>query len=243
MKKCKNYVNCKNFTNNNKFCSIKCYHLSNIWKKAIKKSHETQRRKKVGFWNFSVQSMGGKIGCKKANKTNRRNKTGFSNPKVQSKAGKIGGKKTYENKSGIYTISKKRRKEISEKAAETNKRKGTGFFDHKVRSLAIASNRKRKFQSHKLKFKSVIFDSRFECEIAMCLYYQKFIKKLIERKNCHVIVGCKEHDFLFNKQCIEVHSLNNWTNKKFKEAKNYDKKRRKNLNENGYKDYNLIVIK
>jgi hypothetical protein len=56
-------------------------------------------------------------------------------------------------------------------------------------------------------------------------------------KDVHDLIGHKEIDFFINNVFIEYHSYN------FHGEKDYFKQRRNNLNKNGYKDYNLVVIK
>jgi len=76
----------------------------------------------------------------------------------------------------------------------------------------------------------------------MCIHYQ-FKIKLKERKNVHFLVGFKEIDFFIHDCFIEHHPYNPLYDKKDIKLKGYYKKRRKALNENGYKDFPLIIIK
>ncbi len=72
----------------------------------------------------------------------------------------------------------------------------------------------------------------------MCLYFQKLLK-IIYRKTIHVRIGFKEYDFLVNKYktFIEYHPHDFNLSKE-----EYYNNRRLNLNNNGYKNYNLVVI-
>lgn len=87
---------------------------------------------------------------------------------------------------------------------------------------------------------NVPFDSNAEREIAINLYYQ-YKLSLIEGKTCHIGIGRCEYDFLINKSFIEYHPFNLLFDKC--NLENYYKKRRKNLDKNGYKGYPLIIIR
>ena len=75
-------------------------------------------------------------------------------------------------------------------------------------------------------------------EIGLCIHFQ--IEKLKNNINLHKWVGCKEIDFVLNSiDCaIEVHP-----NSFGRNVLEYFKQRRKTLDENGFKNYNLLVIK
>lgn len=233
-----------------------------------KKSQITQRKNKTNFYNSEFQSDMGKRGGKQAQINNKKNKKGFYNSEFQSKMGKKGGikggKRTqelYPNQSkenghksqkilkrlnkGFYGLTYKQHSAIGKisgklgwkKANETNKRNGTGIYNFRTNIKSIESNRKNK----SIKLFNMSFDSNLEKEIALCLLKQKFIKKLINRINCHIVVGHKEYDFLIQNRnlFLEYHP---WDWNKLTEMEYYNK-RRNNLNINGYKNYNLIVIK
>ena len=116
-----------------------------------------------------------------------------------------------------------------------NKQLGAFFNPEINRTLRLNQSRNRKNNA----FNGIMFDSMGELEFSLNIHYS--IEKLVEGKNYQVIVGNKPHDFLIKKyKCfIEYHpwDRNGLTDKQ------YFKFRRKNLDDNGYKDYNLVVIK
>lgn len=112
---------------------------------------------------------------------------------------------------------------------------GSFFNPEQNRQLRINLAKNRRTYS----FNNILFDSKFETEIAMCIHYQ--IEKLKERKNCHFLIGLKEIDFKLNNLYvfIEVHCKRNWV---FYKDRYYFQHRRKVLNTGGYNKWNLIVI-
>ena len=189
-------------------------------------------------WNREAAKITNKLHKKEKKEWGRKGglKTHKLYPEEQKewgrKGGTIGGKVTQRLYPNLHreTMLKLRRKypnyfkEISKKAGLAS------ILNQRKNSLYI--------------FKNVHFDSYREQEIAMCLFYQYKIK-LKEGINCHVIIGGKEFDFLIKKyKCfIEQHSFSrNNIDKNFVTCKKYFYKRRKILDKNGYKDYNLIVI-
>jgi hypothetical protein len=155
----------------------------------------------------------------------KKNNINFYNSKFQSKAAKIGGKR----------------------AAEVHKINGTGVYSFEIQSMGgkiggkisglIAVEKIR--NSSNFIFMRVHYSSIREMEIGMCIYYQ--IEKLEVGKNYQVNVSGKLIDFLIEQyKCfIEYHS---WDRKGLSDEEYY-KQRRDNLNKNGYKDYNLVVIR
>lgn len=173
--------------------------------------------KKVHKLYPNMASMNGK----KAGITNKQNKTGaFHNKKIQSKAGKIGGKKA--------TITKKRNKLgwfNSRLQREMGKRGG-------AKTAEILRRREDYY------FKNLKFASMQEREIGASIWYQ--FERLKRNKNFQIKVGNWCYDFLVSKCFIEYHPKMFYDKETPKE---YYKRRRRNLNKNGYKDYNFIVIK
>ena len=89
-----------------------------------------------------------------------------------------------------------------------------------------------------LKFKGQYYDSMRELEISICLHEQ-FKYNPSNRQTLHIFISRCEYDYLLEsfKLFIEFHP---WDLKYTKQE--YYKKRRKNLDDNGYEDYKLIVI-
>jgi len=224
MRKKRKCLECGKGTYNRKFCSQEHY-------------YKYFKRNKLGRWNSKLQSKMGKVGGQKAAITNRKNGTSMCfNKKSQSEGGKIGGNIR----------------------AKQMKRDGTGFFDSKVGIMGAKaagyfdSERQRELgrrggsktadilrKNKKIIFNSIHFSSILEMEFAMNIHYQ--IEKLVEGINYQVKVGSKTFDFKVEKyKCfIEYHP---WDWYKMSDEEYYDA-RRKTLDENGCKDYKLIVIK
>ena len=134
--------------------------------------------------------------------------------------------------------------EAKTKSHYTNKKQKSGFCYnpeiHKKAGLASIEAKRNKLN---FEFQNIKFHSVGELEIAMNIHYQLNIK-LQKRKNVHIIVDSKEFDFLIEKyKCfIEYHKEFLYYQNKIETKKNYYIRRRKILNKNGYKDYNLLVI-
>ena len=220
---------CKKKTKNPKYCSLSCSgHNSGKVAQIICK------REGKGFFNPEIR--------KRARETQKKLKKGFYNSKVQSRLGKIGGhnsQKTLKRlKKGLYNLEVKN---IGRKVSQqTCKKLGIGIWNFKAQSaggkigglIAVKIQRENKpYYFHK-----VPFDSNSEKEMGMNLSYQ-FKIKLKEGVNCHIRIGGKEFDFLIGNCFIEFHP---WDRKY--SIKEYYKERRKILDKNGYKNFNLIVI-
>jgi len=234
-----------------KFCCTKCYNAY-------------FKKNKLGWYNSKIQSklgkkgglIGGPIGGKKvallyshlarerglkAAVTNRKNNTGvfgISN-KMRVINGKLGGAATVRNNPGLYKrIGKIGGKIGSKISIAKHLKNNTGWQNPELNRIArenILIQRKKLYV-----FKNTNFDSNFECEIAMNLYYQ-FNTHLKFRKTVHFLVGRKEFDFFIEKfkVFIEYHV---WDYRYKLDIKKYTKDRQKILDEGGYKDYNLLVI-
>lgn len=93
----------------------------------IKKSHETQKKENTGFFGMTKEQKseagrkGGSIGGKKAQKTLGKHKLGIygltPDERIENgrKGGKISGKKTYENKTGLFSLTEKEKREACKK--------------------------------------------------------------------------------------------------------------------------------
>lgn len=171
----------------------------------------------------------------------RKNKIStFFDSKLQSKRGKKGGKASVisNKKNGTSLWDSK----VRRKCYETQKNNKLGFFDSKLQSKLGKKGAKRLRENKGYYWKGNYFASSRECEIGMCVSYQ-FNIKLKEGVNFQKEVDYKSFDyFLFNYLFLEFHQVLKFFQPDETE-KSYYKKRRNILNENGYKDYPLIVIK
>ena len=233
----------------NKLCYSK--YISNKMIKVRNKKHIKKKckncRKILNLVPSTKKKKFCSVICK--HKWLQKNKKGIWNPKVNKKATHLGGVQANivnkKNGTGIYGIPKYKRQEYGKRASPqskiTNKKNKTGLFDYKIRNkgreIAFQKIRKRK----NYKYQNMYFDSKYEIEIAMCIYHQLNIK-LKRNKNYQVKVG-KEYifDFLIGKCFIEQHIINIFFNP-LETKYNYYRKRRLILNKNGYKNYNLVVI-
>jgi hypothetical protein len=182
-----------------------------------------------------ICGFAGTFGCIKANITNKKNKTGFFNPDVNRKAREKSliickrDKKSFYNKDIQHRIHEKLKKS-----------KNSSFYDRNIQIMnGLKTQATLRHNIRNLKFYGQYYDSNSEIEISLCLQNQfNYIPK--ENKTLHVRIGRCEYDYLLEKfkLYIEYHP---W-DLKFTE-KEYYNRRRENLNENGYKDYNLVVIK
>jgi len=264
---------CGKKTQNNKFCSIECtqkyfkkYTISNFYNKKLqsksgkiggnrtkemypnhfsnigKRVHdlhpnlasETMKRIHKVYPNLASES--GKKGGKavsfethskagiNAQKTLREKKLGYYNPETGRKGGKIGG-----------PIGGK-------KSALNNKKRKLGLYNpnRKIQSMGgIASQKTLRENIRNLKYKSQYYDSTDEAGVSASLIEQ-FNYIPIEGKTLHIRMKNGEIDYLIEnlKLFIEYHV-------RFDKLTfiQYYKKRRKILDKNGYKGYNLIVIK
>ena len=237
--KCEN-IECQNLTNNRKYCSLSC-----SCKVSGKIVAEINKKNNKGFYSFKVQSAGGKIGGHNAQKTLKENNLGFYDKRVQilggKKGGKIGALITHKicknNKTGFWNLEQQKinGKIGGIKSAESNKINKIGPFFNLELNRQQRINMKKNFGTYK--FKNYYFDSKGEVEIAINLYYQYNIDL---NTDCHFIVENKEYDFLVRqlKTFLEYHPFDLYRTKE-----QYYKQRRDTLNKNGYKDYNLVVIR
>ena len=204
----------------------------NLARENVKKSHIINKKNKTGFWDLKIQSMGGKA-AKLVN--------------AQSKAGKIGGKKAAEtnrrNKTGFCYDSK-----LRVKGMKSNRKNKTSFWDSKLQSKlgkrggkigGINAQKTLRQNIRNLKYKGQYYDSPDEAGVSASLMEQfNYIPK--EGKTLHIRMKGGEIDYLLEKLklFIEYHP---WFRNETEQE--YYKRRRKVLNQNGYNDYSLIVIK
>jgi len=256
---------CKKLTFNKKFCSKKCcqkyfkkYRISAFYNFKIRHiicSNGGKRANTINKKNHTSFCYDSKL-RKKAIASNKRNrKDAFHNFDIQSK----GGKNAHElhptlahncamkmiehcrkkKKGSFFNIIEHRKvaKMGGSKSNILRKKNKIGFYDQKIQKRTQELLAKYKH----IYFNGIYFRSRGECEIAMNIHYQ--IEQIKLYKNCQFIVGIKLYDnFVKKYNCfIEYHPFNSMYCDK-ETYKKYYKIRKNNLNKNGYKDYNLLVI-
>ena len=223
---------------------------SRVGKIGGKKASEINRINGTScFFDKKLQSragkIGGVIGGKNSAITNKRNGTGLWNKdkKIQIKGGKVGGKiraiQMKENKTNFY--DSKFQSKMSKRGLFSMKKNKLGFYDPKIQSMGgLACQHILRMNIRNLKFNNQYYDSKPEIEISLCLQKQfNYIPK--EDKTLHIKIGECEYDYLLKnlKLFIEFHAF--W--KIGDNEKEYYQRRRENLDNNGHKDYSLIVIK
>ena len=202
------------------------------------------KKNKTGFFDPShrIQKMGSKIGYKISHKMQRLNGIGFWNSKVQSELGRRGNISNKKNKTGFWDPK------VHKKSLQSQKENKTGFFDPKNARkngkiggpIGGAMTAEILRNNYGYSFKRVKYFSMAEREFAVNIYYQ--IGKLIVGKNYQVKIGSKTFDFFINNTFIEYHPhIPGWYNKY--SPKQYYNQRRQILDENGYENYSLIVIR
>jgi hypothetical protein len=124
----------------------------------VKKSHQTQIKNNSGFFGMTKEQKseagkkGGSIGGKKSQETLKNKKLGIygltPEERIENgkKGGKISGRKTYENKTGLFSMTKDERKQANKKVAETNRKNGTGIYGMTTEQR---SENTRRFQSQR----------------------------------------------------------------------------------------------
>ena len=148
---------------------------------------------------------------------------------------------------GIYGFTEEQRSNLGKnwgtKAAIINKKNHTGMFhDKKIQVAAgFASIYALRIRRRNIIFKNIHYDSYPERDVSVCLQYQ-YNYKPIEGKTLHIRIGKCEYDFLLEKLKLFIEYHEFWDNSS-ETVEQYYNRRRENLNENGYKEYKLIVIK
>jgi len=170
------------------------------------------KKHKLGVWSFKIQSIGGKA----AVLVNKATQSGF-----------------------CYMYSKEERTVMSKEVAASNRKNKIGVFFNPELNRQVRLNALKDMS--KYYFCRNYFQSKRECEFAYNLHYQ--FEPLIEKKNFQVIVGLSHIDFLVKKyKCfIEFHPSDR-RHQNNETILQYYKRRRKVLDDNSYKDYNLLVI-
>lgn len=164
----------------------------------------------------------------------KKHKIGWFSKDVDKKVKLI----NYINKTGLF--DKRNRKLGVIAAHKIMKKNKLGFYNSKVQSklgkIGGAKTAEILRNKYGYSFKGIKYSSNMEREIAICIYYQ--FEKIKEGKNYQIKIGNCHIDFFINDIFIEFHPYN-----ALYDRDNYYLQRRKLLNENGYKDYPLLVIK
>jgi len=185
-----------------------------------------KHRRKYGY-------LGGKIGGKKAVKTMRREGTGLFDIEVKRK----GGKRTHE----LYPEQVKEwSRKAGKKAQITHKKQGTGFFDVEVNRMGGSASVEANRKNSPYIWLGVHFMSKQEMEFARTI-----LTKPIVNINCHIKMKGGIIDFFpqsydkkYKNKFVEYHP---WDRKLTE--KEYYKSRRDILDNNGFKNYELVVVK
>lgn len=120
-------------------------------------------------------------------------------------------------------------KEMSEKA-------------HRLYPLALLALESRR-KNYPYEFMGCLFDSDSERRLCRIFIRHKLMDKPIEGKNVHFKISRHHVDFLVqNKVFVEFHPPMSYGRNKGETVKSYYEEKRKVLDQNGYKNYPLIVI-
>lgn len=225
--------------------------------KAGKKGAESCRKSKRGcFFNKELQSKAGKIAHQKHDygiifrnmikQWKERDPEGYTNHQKYAgqralelhpdlhynfgnNYGAMGGRASAQNPDNI-----KRRIETLDKFRKTPQ------F-----TLVVMRNLERYRRNKRQYFRDVYFSSVGELEVAKQILKHGLEEELVKRKNCHIIIPTnnnhfREFDFFIrNRLFVEYHP--------YDPAKlsigDYYRERRKILNENGFADKDLVVLK
>jgi hypothetical protein len=246
MNKCKS---CGKLTNNPKFCSLNC--AGRVHGKInVRKSIITNRKNKTGLFDYRVRN----IGTKKSNFINKKNKTGIYGETREQKV--LGGRRaaiiTKKTKTGVYGLTREQRAAGGRiggvKSSAMNKKNKIGIYGL-TKSQRVAGGRiggvktvKKLIKHSKYKWYGVGFLSKAERECAKIL-----LTRPIVNYNCHIRVGSKTIDFfpqkedkIFMGQFVEFHPVVKFLHSESKTR--YYNRRRKALDDNGFKNKKLIVI-
>jgi len=151
--------------------------------------------------------------------------------KVQEKLKKKG---LYENGGILGRLWREKREEMYRIISE-RMRKNNPMFNPEIRKKALETYLKQM----PFTFMGVKFRSKVEREFCKWLVKIGKIDRPIPKKNVHIYINGKEFDFLVGKTFIEVHP---WSTLHYLDGERYYAERRKILDENGYKDYDLVVV-
>lgn len=171
----------------------------------------------------------------------------FRNSDFQRRMSKRGMKKVHEsckrNKTGFWSSDLQR--ELGKRGARASMLKGVSIWAPGMRSKAGSIGIKviREKAKDKPRFRGIVFDSKSELMVCKFLI-NRYMWKPLKDVTVHHTVGHKEFDFMVRRTFIDYHSVVvRFKNDVKKEDLNtYYKSRRKCLNENGFSEYNYIVV-
>jgi hypothetical protein len=200
------------------------------------------KKEKIGIFEPIARARGKKL----SHITNKKNRTGFYDPEVIKKRIEKSLATQKRLKVGAY-YNPEIRKKNQILGQITQKKNKIGFHNSKLQSILgrrggkisgpLTAKKLRKTKN--IIWRGVHFDSWKEVEIAMSIFFQ-FGIKLKEGKNCHIQIGSREYDFFVYETFLEYHPILPF----YKESKeDYIINRRNNLNEQGYKNNPLLIIK
>ena len=220
---------CTTITTNSKFCSYSCAAKGRV-----------ELWKLYDLENYRIrQSNAGKVGGVTASEVHRKNGTNFFNKEYEYQQALKAGLKAKTDKLGYCNP------DVQKKANEIQRIKKTGFFNSELQRQLGKKGGLKTIQilrkNSKYLWDGVKFMSNMEVQCA-----KKILKRPIDGINCNIIIGTKTIDFYpqsydkkFQGKLAEFHP---W-DKDGRTFEQYYSDRRKILDENGYKDVELIVIK
>lgn len=225
---------CGTLTKNDRFCSKRCLGFV-IGPYSGKIAGEVSRKLGTNVC-FNPKLFG--IGSSKAGKATQAK---YSREEIKEWARRA-GESCKRNKSGLFSLTVEQRRYYSNLGREASRKLKKGFFDPIVqanngRKGAEATRKVNKYHV----YDGITFDSRYEQEIAMCIKYQ-FNITLQNKINVHYNIGTKEVDFFIEDTIIECHPYVPLYDKEDKKLENYYKRRRELLDNNGFKEKELVVI-
>lgn len=203
---------------------------------------KTHKNNKTGFWNPIMQLEFDNI--------HKKNRTGVYNKKNREK-GLMTQKK---NKTGLYGLTFEQHSERGKKGNKTNQKNRTGIYGLTFEQKSIIGKKGGKIggpkgvetlrKNSKHVWEGVNFRSKQEMECAKII-----LTKPILGVNCNISIGSKWIDFypqkddkMFQGYFVEYHPILNFFYPN-ETSESYFNSRRKVLDENGYKDVKLILIK
>ena len=113
---------------------------------------------------------------------------------------------------------------------------------HEMYNLALMALESRR-KNYPYEFMDCLFDSDSERRLCKLFVEHKLLIKPEEGKNIHFKINrCHVDFFIKNSVFVEFHPPLQYGRKKGETVKSYYQEKRKILDENGYKDYPLIII-
>lgn len=194
---------------------------SKIRSEMNRRSIKVQRKRKTGLFNPKVRMLGCRKGALASHKVQREKGVGLFDPshEVQSIGSKLGGKA----------------------GAKSCKKLKKGFFNpsHWIQKIGGPASLKAQRENSPYWFMGVPFDSNGEKQ-AMLILCEKFNIVPKEGVNCHVRVNGGEIDFRPTDGLFIEYHPRDWDGLS---CEDYYAKRRILLDDNGFRECELIVIK